>query len=263
MTGSDVQRTEGQKRLEEAPKPVRSWDSEVTRKMRRESGHDWNPAKHCYWGANDNKGVCSWHHSICSPQRFSPQKNKRGKSDSSMKHQNSGFSHGRIIAGNLGLFFGTSLTGTFGWLTKIQSASIFLCAIFWHSVGELRYSAISHSINFLKMAFLEVFIVPSLVPKETWSNSPNNRIWKIVGCKVFPAPLSLSQGPILALVISALGCLLHFRCSPGLRLQFDVLIQCFPLTSNLFMVRRLWFQWSLCYLRPTRVVFSSLYICMF
>ena len=40
MTGSDVQRTEGQKRLEEAPKPVRSWDSEVTRKMRRESGHD-------------------------------------------------------------------------------------------------------------------------------------------------------------------------------------------------------------------------------
>ena len=45
MTGSDVQRTEGQKRLEEAPKPVRSWDSEVTRKMRRESGHGVHPDK--------------------------------------------------------------------------------------------------------------------------------------------------------------------------------------------------------------------------
>ena len=39
-TGSDVQRVEGQKRSEEAPKPFRSWDSEVTRKMRKESGHD-------------------------------------------------------------------------------------------------------------------------------------------------------------------------------------------------------------------------------
>lgn len=99
LTGSDVQRAERRaKEVWRAPKPFRSWDSEVTRENEKGIWSWLKPSQHCCWGANDNKELAA-EITVFAHIRFSPQKNKRGKSDSNMKYQNSGFSHGRIIAG--------------------------------------------------------------------------------------------------------------------------------------------------------------------
>lgn len=179
--------------------------------MWRDPCHNWNPARRRCWGANDNKGTCSWNYSICSLHRLFPQKNRGvSKTGSNMKHQKSGFSHWMITAGNLGLLFGTSLTGMFGWLIKIQSAAVSMCAIFWHrAVGswEGLLSAAECGINFLKVVFPKHSVLPSVVPKVTCHGLSSNRICLAISSKASPGSSLLVSKPTLALIIvSAFWC---------------------------------------------------------